>query len=683
MANAAFPNTQSPFNSTQLNQVGMVPPNLDGLSSPSHSTHNGLGSSGFFSSDVAQLTANYSTTTVLNNSIINSSIINNTITTLDWPDNTLSTARNLDSLTGLKTSTGSVGISDTVDYFRFSVSGVRDVTLALTGLEGNASLRLIQDKNGNGQIDSGEVLASSNRSGSSNESINKVLGSGTYFAEIQQDMGSSSYEFRSLARLPQVTVDLTRIKAINNPDNGWFGNDADYYSKITIDGSTKTTGVITNDNDISPNWSHTRVVDGNSRYVSIGIEIFDQDGGLSGADDRIDVDSKSGYRDINLWYDLLTNQISGDVTGFGGFTLSSTGSGDSNRATAWFKVIEGDWYDHNVGDYDLENISRALIADGMNRTDMIEILRETGDYGSITGTELQGVRTIIDTVAMPEYVENLADKVVNGDVANTQSGIGNLYAGASASRVESLVDKWFLGGDRPDAAGTYQYAGGSLFQNGISMFDIDQGGVGDCYFLASLGAAALDKPHVISNMFIDNGDGTFTVRFFKPDGSRDYVTVDRYLPTLSNGNARYAGWGGGAASETDNELWVALAEKAYAQVNESGWIGQDGTNSYSGIAFGWMDKVINQISGLDTTSENAPSMTESEAINLVNSSKMLTVGFVNGTIDGVVNNHAYTVTSYNPWTKTFHLHNPWGNTHADVTWAELQSMNARFQYSNV
>ncbi len=680
MAHSAFPKTNSPFDTAHLNQAGLAPSGeFDGLQNPGQSGHNGLGSPGFSNSDLTPLSTTYSSATLLNTSLFNT-----TITTVEFSDNTLSTARNLDVLTGLKTSTGIVGSHDPVDYYKFSVSGVRDVTLTLTGLEGDASLRLIQDKNNNGLIDAGEVLAISNRSGTLNESINKVLASGTYFAEISQSAGSSSFEFRSLARLPQVTVDLTRVRAIDNPDTGWFGDDADYYSKITIDGSTKTTGVISNNNDISPtNWTHTRVVSGNSRYVSIGIEIFDKDGGLAGADDRIDVDNKAGYRDINLWYDLLTNQITGDVNGWGGSTLSSTGYGDSNRATAWFKVREGDWYDHNVGDYDLRNIARSFIADGMSRTDMIEILRETKDYGSITSAELMGVRTIVNSVSMPEYVKNLASKVVYGDLANTKSGIGNLYGGASDTRVESLVSKWFFGGDRPDAAGTYRHTSGSLFQNGISIFDVDQGSVGDCYFIASLGAAALDKPYVISNMFIDNGDGTFTVRFFKPDGSRDYVTVDRYLPTSAGGNAIYAGWGGGSYSETDNELWVALAEKAYAQVNESGWIGQDGTNSYDGIAFGWMDKVINQISGLSTTSKNATSMTASEVINLVNSSKMLTVGFVDGTIPGVVNNHAYTVTSYNPWTGRFRLHNPWGNSHADVTWAELQSMKGWFQYSNI
>lgn len=89
-------------------------------------------------------------------------------------------------------------------------------------------------------------------------------------------------------------------------------------------------------------------------------------------------------------------------------------------------------------------------------------------------------------------------------------------------------------------------------------------------------------------MFIDNGDGTFTVRFFN-NGVADYVTVDRYLPTTSN-RAAYAGWGGGEASSSMNELWVALAEKAYAQLGASGWSRPgNNRNSYSDIeGGGWI-----------------------------------------------------------------------------------------------
>ncbi|MEM9215259.1 MAG: C2 family cysteine protease [Cyanobacteria bacterium P01_F01_bin.150] len=676
------------FNSAIAGPNVSNPSTLDGLDGFS-GKESGVGSGGLLNQDLQTLTTDYTLNTAANTTLVtqaNSSLIIDSITIPDILDNTPATARNMDILTGLKKREGHVGSGDTIDFYSFDLSRIRDVTLTLGNLEGNASLRLIHDKNNNNQIDAGEVVASSNRSGERAETINKVLNKGNYFAEIKQDIGSSSYEFRGLAKAPQVKVDVTRIRAIDNPDNGLFGNRADYYSKITIDGSTKTTGHISNDNDISPsNWTHSRSVSGNSRYVNIGIEVFDKDGGLAGADDRIDVDSKTGYRDINVWYDLLTNQVSGDVSGYGGSSIASTGGGDSDKAKAWFKVTEGDWYDHNLGDNHITNLARNFVydsVDGMNRSAMIEILEDTTDYGVVNGTELADVRKIVDSFYLQDHVENLADKVVNGDIANTRAGIGNLYSGVSSSRMNSLVGKWFYGSDRPDTTSAYQYAGGSLFQNGISYTDVDQGGVGDCYFIAALGAAAKDKPYVISNMFTDNEDGTFTVRFFKPDGSRDYVTVDRYLPTVG-GNARYAGWGGGHVSEADNELWVALAEKAYAQVNESGWIGQDNTNSYSGIAFGWMDKVINQISNLDTTSKNATAMTKGEAIGLVNSSKMLTVGFVNGTIPGVVNQHAYTVTSYNSYTGKFRLHNPWGSNHADVTWNELQSMQGWFQYSNV
>ena len=336
------------FNQAVAGPTLSIPSTLDGLEGFS-SQDSGVGAGGLINQDVQQLATTFTTTnTVITQT--NAGIFNDVFTTLEPIDNTPATAQNMDTLTGMKKRTGNVGSSDTKDFYRFGLTKIQDVTLTLSNLEGNASLRLIHDKNNNSQIDAGEVIASSNRSGERAETLNKVLDKGNYFAEIKQDIGASSYEFRGLAKAPQVRVDVTRIKAIDNPDNGWLGNNADYYSKITIDGSTKTTGHISNDNDISPsNWTYTRNVSGNSRFVNIAIEVFDKDGGLAGADDRIDVDSKTNRKDINLWYDLLTNQVSGDVNGYGGSTLYTAGSGDSDRAKAWFKVKEGDWYDQQLG----------------------------------------------------------------------------------------------------------------------------------------------------------------------------------------------------------------------------------------------------------------------------------------------------------------------------------------------
>jgi Calpain family cysteine protease len=357
-------------------------------------------------------------------------------------------------------------------------------------------------------------------------------------------------------------------------------------------------------------------------------------------------------------------------------------NGDTNYHLS---VSTGDWYSTNLSDAGIIGETRFYAADGaLNRTEMMSILGETKDDGAVSAAEVTDLRRVLSSLGymMPDSVQNLTNKVLYGDPANLRSSIGNLFAGSSDAQLDRLIGKWFLGTDRPIAAAntTYRYASGDLFQNGISIGDIHQGAVGDCYFLATLGAYANDQANVIQNMFTDNGDGTFTVRFYN-QGITDYVTVDRYLPTRSDGTAVYADWNGGTYTEADNELWVALAEKAYAQLNQSGWIGQDNTNSYEGISGGWMAPVMGQLTGTRAASQSINSMTQVQLINLVSADRPITAGFVSGAGFGVVNEHAYTITAYDATTGQFHLNNPWGNTHADVTWDQLRSLTARIEWS--
>jgi hypothetical protein len=584
-----------------------------------------------------------------------------------------------------------ISSTDTSNLYAFSLNSVRDVTLALTGLSADADIRLIQDSNNNGIVDSGEVLASSTRGGSANEAINKVLGAGNYFAQVIQYSGDTNYNFRLLSTAPEVNLTVNQVNAIDNPDSGWFGDNADYYSRISIGGSTTTTGVISNSNNIAPNWKHTAAATG--QYTNLAVELWDSDGGLAGGDDRIDIDSSSGFRDLNISYDIVNNLVSGDVSGAGGSMLTVNGGGDSDRAQLRFTVKEGDWYDNNLSDFYLTHLTRAFAADGsLSRSDMMTLLRESEDNGGVDASELTDLRRIQSSMSgwMTEAVSNLTNKVVNSDAANSRSGIGNLFAGSSSGQMESLIGKWFMGTDRPDAISynrttsyNYSYAGGSLFQGGISYRDVDQNNVGDCYLLASLGAAARQSPSIISSMFTDNGDDTFTVRFFKPDGSRDYVTVDRFLPTSSWGGAVFAGWGGGDVSEANNELWVALAEKAYAQINESGWIGQDNTNSYNGTSLsatpvrdngggingGGASIALQQITGHAVTNESVTdnflwwrvSDDADEILAAFNSGKMVTLDTDDAPSASIVDNHVYTLVGYNASTDTFQLWNPHGS----------------------
>jgi hypothetical protein len=75
--------------------------------------------------------------------------------------------------------------------------------------------------------------------------------------------------------------------------------------------------------------------------------------------------------------------------------------------------------------------------------------------------------------------------------------------------------------------------------------------------------------------------------------------------------------------------------------------------------------------------------TKAQVIALVNSNALLTAGFVYGTIagDGIVNGHAYTITGYDAVTDKFFLRNPWGYSHANVTWAQLVANKTIFNWS--
>ena len=83
------------------------------------------------------------------------------------------------------------------------------------------------------------------------------------------------------------------------------------------------------------------------------------------------------------------------------------------------------------------------------------------------------------------------------------------------------------------------------------------------------------------------GDDTYTVRFWDTTTKAwDYVTVDSRLPEDDNGRFAFANMGQYLNSST-NVLWVALIEKAFVQVNESGWLGRQPSNSYAAIASGY------------------------------------------------------------------------------------------------
>lgn len=104
-------------------------------------------------------------------------------------------------------------------------------------------------------------------------------------------------------------------------------------------------------------------------------------------------------------------------------------------------------------------------------------------------------------------------------------------------------------------------------------------------FLACLGAVANANPSYITKDFIrDNGDDTYGFRFFNANSEAYYVTVDKNLAIDKTTNQPVL------ANPSNGELWVALAEKAYAQINSQAnvLLRSQSDNSYQAIEGEWL-----------------------------------------------------------------------------------------------
>jgi hypothetical protein len=273
-----------------------------------------------------------------------------------------------------------------------------------------------------------------------------------------------------------------------------------------------------------------------------------------------------------------------------GFAVLSTLSDSALHSTA-------------IGDY---------IRDGqITRNDMIQLFKQASNqFTYLPYADAQDLITLVSNgsaVGMPDYVQNLASKVLSYSSTTTYYNWGLLngtlpsYNSSIAVNIGSQVNNFFLGQSRPSptvvtfngvfptvTTGPYQVNNLPLFAAGGPKFqDVKQGQVGDCWLMVSLAEVAYRNPSVIQNMFVDNGDGTYTVRFFD-NGTPDYVTVDKFLPG-----------GGNLYAQPQGCLWVALAEKAYAQECAYGWIGtlSPNTNSYQALNSGYAYWALSAITG--------------------------------------------------------------------------------------
>ena len=436
--------------------------------------------------------------------------------------------------------------------------------------------------------------------------------------------------------------------------------------------------------------------------ANVGLALYDGSGSL------VTWSNNSGTLDENISTFLNEGHYTSRIYSYNTSFLNNNGATAFNlnisRQADCFEQITNCLID----DSSVKNavLNSIKFDNSFDREDTIGILKSAGDYGSVTNTELTDLQQFHSMFSgtMRADIAGLSEKVVFGDASNAwytgydsiRNELGNLEAGTNTQSLNLLIGKHMLGTDRPMIhTGSYTQAGGTLEIDGYSASDVDQGATGSCYFLSALAGTADKKESIIRNMFNDNGDGTYSVRFYT-NGQADYVTVDNMMATRADGTYLHADAGDGTATNAvvadNNELWVALAEKAYAQLNESGRLNQEeATNRYGrgfarteGISWGRTTDAITHITGLNSSWGVASwfSSPDSSGVDRVSSSELQTLVNSNRVVAAGWGGHARTITGYNATTGQYTIRNPYDRNHSTLTHAQLISLGAQFSWSN-
>jgi hypothetical protein len=361
---------------------------------------------------------------------------------------------------------------------------------------------------------------------------------------------------------------------------------------------------------------------------------------------------------------------------------------------------------------------KAAISNGaVTEAGLTKLLKDlaaslTSSKTTLTASELTDLKTIAanlnNGVATSAYLTYVFNALVNGNAANASwtggaarsVALGNLGVGSSATQLTELTGKWLQGTDLPsdvlDMSGytpvQFSYStvsNESLYATGSpSINDINQGYLGDCYFLASAGEVALENASEIASAITSNGDGTYGVRFYY-DGKAEYVTVNSALPD------------GGTLFNSASDLWASLMEKAYVEFQSinldtgnnvnygNSWstIGNGGDPAYAlealtgdasiqeftGNGSSWTDKTVNdalQVTGVASGESSTTLLATLIADLAAHDNLVLASNTTAKDSSGkytLVADHAFSIVGYDSSTGALELRNPWG-TESGQTW---------------
>lgn len=233
-----------------------------------------------------------------------------------------------------------------------------------------------------------------------------------------------------------------------------------------------------------------------------------------------------------------------------------------------------------------------------------------------------------------------------------------IRSGRPSKGTQFHIDSW----ERPPA-------GAQITMGGYDADDIQQGGLGDCWFISAMSIVAnqgtlyMDKIMAKGNAEV----GIYAIKF--QQGGRDRtVIIDDQLPVNRGSPAKLTF----CHARDRKELWPALLEKAYAKLN----------GSYEALDGGRVDDGLSDLTGgiqsFIELSDLGPGASDGTLWHTLKSN--MAAGFLMGCgsnsgsdtniIRGIAQGHAYSILKVMEvqGQQLLQLRNPWGRTEWEGEW---------------
>lgn len=195
----------------------------------------------------------------------------------------------------------------------------------------------------------------------------------------------------------------------------------------------------------------------------------------------------------------------------------------------------------------------------------------------------------------------------------------------------------------------------------ISVNDLFQGNLGDCFLIASIGELALNDPSAITSMIQSNGNGTETVTLYEAaDGNVPRFSTAQFQPvqvTVGNQFPNYSvdSRAGEDVVGRQQGIWPQVLEKVYATLN--GGYGAINEGGYAVVA-------MEELTGQHARSMSPARLTLSRLERYLSADDLVVMDTRNRNHlpDNLVGDHAYMFegVTMNGNTPMVHLGNPWG-----------------------